>query len=98
MRITGNALDYSYEASSNILDFLNQFSGYCAAAAEIDSKYCQLAFPSTRSSDSTGDIINRINSIINVLATTKSFYNSVGGMYAYFEVTMAIVSMWAPGG
>ena len=93
MRIIDNALDYSYEASSNIPDFLNQFSGYCAAAAEIDSKYCQLAFPSTKSSDATGDIINRINSIINILITIKSFYNSIDGMYAYFEVIMTIVSM-----
>ena len=76
MGFTGNALDYSYEIYSNTFDVLYQFAGYCAAAAEIDSKYCPLASASMKSIDPTDDIFNRINNIFSTLATTTSIYSS----------------------
>jgi hypothetical protein len=97
MGVTGNALDYSYEARSNIPDFLDQFAGYCAAAAEIDSKYCQLASASMKSSDPTSDIVNRINNILNVLATRPAFSASDGALFAYFELASTTGTSWSPG-
>lgn len=76
MGVTGNILDYSYEANSNTFDVFNQFAGYCAAAAEIDPKYCPLASASMKSIDPTDDIFNRIKNIFNTLATVSSIYSS----------------------
>jgi hypothetical protein len=101
MGITGNVLDYSFDAAGQIPEITVVFANYCVIAAQIDPIYCPLASLSLEALDPVSDVVNRINYIFSNLSLVVGYPNpnphaSIGNFTFIHLASLNPLYFWAP--
>jgi alpha/beta hydrolase fold len=97
MGISGNVLDSCYDSVVDIPIVLSEWASQCVAAYKINETSCAFAGKSIKTSNATVDILARIESITNGIATnTRSFAYVPNSISDWSATVTSLLS--SPGG